>query len=186
MRPLDRSLVGSVLLPANLIVAAIAVFGVLAFSVEGDLRLVSKEIDPDLRRPPAGEAADAPDPSKRGTLTVKVTRAQDASGSIQVLVFDQGPLTDGAHVVARKSLPASPEGSTAVFEGLPYGGYAVLAHHDANGNGKLDMKQPGGPPAEEIGSSGSRGPAAGPPTWDDARIVLDREALEIEIPLHSY
>jgi len=186
MRPLDRSFVRSVLLPANLIVAALVVFGVLAFTVEGDLRLVSREIDPDLRRAPAGEPAGAPDPSKQGTLTVKVTGAHDASGKIRVLVFDRGPVTDGANVVAQKWIPASPQGSTAVFERLPYGSYAVLAHHDVNGNGNLDREQPGGPPAEPVGNSNSHGPSMGPPTYQDSRIVLDREALEIEIPLTSY
>ncbi len=184
MRPLDRSFVRSVLLPANLIVAALVICAERAFTVEGDLRRVSREVDPDLPRPPADGAAGALDASRRGTLTVRVTGARDASGRIAVMLFDQGPLTSGIHVVAQKWVPASPQGSAAVFEDLPYGWYAVVAYHDANGNGDLDMKGPGGPPAEGIGNSGSRGPAAGPPVFEDSRIVLDREALEIEIPLH--
>lgn len=183
MRPLDHALMSSVVLPANLIVAALVVFGVLASTVEGDLRRVSREIDPDLRRAPAGEAG-AVDHGKRGTLTVKVTQAVNAAGKIQVLVFAKGPLTNGSNVVAREIVPAFPQGSTAVFENLPYGSYAVLARHDANGNGNLDMKRPGGPPAEGIGNSGSRGPLQGPPTYEDSRFVLDQDALEIEVPLH--
>ncbi len=156
MRPLDHGLLSSVVLPANLIVAALVVFGVLASTVEGDLRRASKEVDPDLRRAPAGQAG-AVDPGQRGRLTVKVTGAGNATGKMQVLVFAGGPPGDGPDLVAREKVPPSPRGS-AVFEGLPHGSYAVLAIHD-----------------EE----------RGPPAWEGSRVVLDREALEIEIPLHE-
>jgi hypothetical protein len=158
MRPFDHALMSSVVLPANLIVAALVAFGVLASTVEGDLRRVSKEIDPDLRRPPAGTDG----PGQRGTLSVKVKGAANASGRIQVLVFSRGPPGDGPDLVARETVPASPQGSTAVFEALPHGAYAVLVLHDEDG-----------------------GPAPGAPAWEGSRVVLDREALEIELPLRE-
>jgi uncharacterized protein (DUF2141 family) len=186
MRPLDASFVRSVLLPANLIVAALVIFGVLASTVEGDLRRVSTEIAPDLRRPPAGAPAGAVEPSKRGKLTVKVTRVRSSTGKVLVWLYSRGPFRDGGNIVARRSVPASPEGCTAVFEELPQAWYAVLAVHDENGNDDIDRKSLSGPPAEGIGTSNARAPVQGPPIYDDARFLLDREALEIEIPVFYY
>lgn len=186
MGPIPSTLVRSVLLPANLIVAALVAFGVIASTVEGDLRRVPRAIDPDLARAPAGAADGAVDPAKHGKLTVQVARVRNATGKVQVWVYDKAPLTDGANIVARRLLPASPQGSTAIFEDLPYGPYAVMAVHDENQNENIDMKGTGGPPAEGIGNSNGKGPLQAPPSFEDSRFVLDRDALEIEIPLFYY
>ena len=50
MRVLSSPSLRETWLPAGLILAALAVFAAFAFRVPGDLRLVSPEIDPDLRR----------------------------------------------------------------------------------------------------------------------------------------
>jgi uncharacterized protein (DUF2141 family) len=185
MTPLRPGLVRHVLVPANLIVVALVVFGMLASTVEGDLRRVPRDVDPDLPRP-AAQAAAAADPGKRGALTVKVLHVKNAAGKVLVWVYARGPLQDGTNIVARRVLPASTAGVTAVFDDLPRGPYAVLAVHDENGNGILDMGPAGGPPAEGIGTSRADGLLRGPPTFEEARFDLDRDALEIEVPVLYY
>ncbi len=174
MAHLRASLIRDVLVPANLIVLAMVVFGVLASSVEGE-----------LRRAPAGSTPGAgpADPGERGKLIVKVVHVRNASGNVLVAVYAHGPLQDRANVVARQALPASTAGVTAVFDALPRGTYAVMVVHDENGNGMPDMGPGGGPPLEGIGTSGAVAPTQGPPTFEDARIVLDRDTLEIEVPV---
>ncbi len=194
MRVLSSPSVREAWLPAGLIVAALAVFALFAFRVKGDLRLVSPEIDPDLRRSPpaaavaadggdaAGDAGARLDPEKLGRLVVHVARVRNAGGKVSVAVFDGGPLNDSGSIVRSQEVAASPEGSTAVFEGLPQGVYAVTAFHDEDGDGRLSI-QPGRPPREGVGASGLGSPVAGPPLFDDAKFALDRDAVEVEVKL---
>jgi uncharacterized protein (DUF2141 family) len=194
MRVLSSPSLRETWLPAGLILAALAVFGVLAFRVKGDLRLVSPEIDPDLRRSPpaaagtadaggrAGAAGAKLDPGKPGRLVVHVGRVRNASGKVSVAVFDGGPLNGSGSIVRAQEVAASPEGSTAVFEGLPQGVYAVTAFHDEDGDGRLAM-QPGRPPREGVGASSAGSPLSGPPRFEDAQFALDRDVVELEIEL---
>lgn len=174
-------------LPAGLILAALATFAVLAFRVKGDLRLVSPEIEADLRRSPpvtagGAEGAGAVDPRRRGKLVVKVTHVRNAAGKISVAVHDHGPLMPSEGAVAVRTAAASPEGSAVVFDGLPQGTYAVTAFHDEDGDGRV-AGAPGRPPSEGVGSSSARSSASGPPLWEDSQFTLDRDVLELEIPL---
>jgi uncharacterized protein (DUF2141 family) len=61
--------------------------------------------------------------------------------------------------------------SAVVFSNLEPGRYAAIAIHDENGNGKLD-KNFLGVPAEPYGFSNNVQGFLGPPTFDDATMVL--------------
>lgn len=180
-------------LPAGLILAALAAFAAFAFRVPGDLRLVSPEIDADLRRspPPAALATPAAgavrvEPGRLGKLVVRVTHVRNGNGKVSVAVHDRGPLDGGAvGVVGIQAVAASPQGSVVVFEGLPQGTYALTAFHDEDGDGRVAGK-PGRPPSEGVGTSGSASPASGPPRWEDAQFAFDRDVLELEIPLYYF
>jgi uncharacterized protein (DUF2141 family) len=174
-------------LPAGLIALALVIFGLLASTVKGDLRQVSPEIDPALRRtPPGAVAPGALDPSRHAVLTVVVQRVRSDGGKVSVAVFGRGPLTGGAGLVEARSAAAVRGEVRVTFEGLPQAHYAVVVFHDENGNGRLDFKGGGGPPVEGIGNSNAHGPPQGPPTWEDSSFALDRDALELQIPLFYY
>ncbi len=170
-------------LPAVLIVAAMAAFAALAFRVPGDLRLVPAAIDPDLVRTPPPSPGNV-DPAKHGRLGVKITGIRSAQGKIAVALYTRGPLTGGGGVLDVRIVPASPDGVAVTFDDVPQGTYAVAAFHDENGNGRLDLRDGGGPPTEGIGTSNQAGPPTGPPQFENARFVLDRDALELTVPLH--
>jgi uncharacterized protein (DUF2141 family) len=178
MRHLDRKLVRAVLLPANLILVALVVFAVLASTVEGDLRRAPGGPDADLPQPGGGPVAI---PSFRVRLTVKVTSVRNDKGKVLVWAYDKGPLTERGNVVAAAVIAAATQGVEVSLE-LPRGSYAIMAVHDENDDGKLEVP-PGGPPAEGMGLTGSQGPLQGPPDFERARIELERDVMEIELPV---
>jgi uncharacterized protein (DUF2141 family) len=115
---------------------------------------------------------------------VKIDHVRSGQGRVVVAVYTRGPLTSGEGILTAQSAPASPDGVKVVFDDLPQGTYAVTAYHDENGNGRLDMRGPNAPPAEGIGMSNQLGLPTGPPLFEEARFLLDREALELTVPLH--
>jgi uncharacterized protein (DUF2141 family) len=179
-------------LPAALIVGALAVFAALAFRVPGDLNRVPAAIDPDLvRTPPSGPGSGHPatgsapvDPTRRGRLTVSVSGVRSARGAIVAALYTRGPLTGGEGILALQRAAAGPGTVRLVFDDVPRGTYAVTVFHDENGDGHLEQRGGGGPPVEGIGVSGAEGPPTGPPRFEDATFVLDRDALDLSIPLH--
>jgi uncharacterized protein (DUF2141 family) len=158
------------------------VFGVLASTVEGDLRRVPEAPDADLPRPPPPDGGPAVVPGFRARLTVQVTGARSDRGMILVWVYDQGPLTETTHVVARASIAAATHPVDVTLE-LPRGSYAVMAIHDENDDGTLELRPGGGPPAEGMGLSGSPAALQGPPDFERARFELEGDGKAIEVPL---
>jgi uncharacterized protein (DUF2141 family) len=72
--------------------------------------------------------------------------------------------------------------SAVVFSNLEPGRYAAVAFHDENGNGKLDNSFLG-IPAEPYGFSNNVQGFLGPPTFDDASMVLGDGDSAIRIVL---
>ncbi|MFA6582809.1 MAG: DUF2141 domain-containing protein [Elusimicrobiaceae bacterium] len=64
--------------------------------------------------------------------------------------------------------------SKVVFRDVPYGPYAIVAFHDVNANGKLDMVN--GAPDEEMGTSG-----AGEVLFDSAVFNVDSATLAMAV-----
>jgi len=60
--------------------------------------------------------------------------------------------------------------TSATFNGLPAGDYAMKAFHDVNGNGKLDTN-PFGIPTEPYAFSNNAAGSFGPASWDRARFA---------------
>ncbi|MDD3530618.1 MAG: DUF2141 domain-containing protein [Gallionellaceae bacterium] len=74
-------------------------------------------------------------------LRVAVGPVRGAEGQVKRMLFDRAEgfrKEDQARAVL--ALPASAGQLEAVFRDLPPGQYAVLAYHDENGNGKLDLR----------------------------------------------
>ncbi len=72
-------------------------------------------------------------------------------------------------------------GTTVVsFEGLACGQYGVAVVHDENANGKLDTKI-FGIPREGLGSSRDARGFLGPPSFDDAKVLLSTPRTHVPI-----
>jgi uncharacterized protein (DUF2141 family) len=81
---------------------------------------------------PAAQAAD---------LEVTVQGVKDASGQVKLMLFDREEgfrKEDKARQVL--ALPAAPGTLKGRFTGLEPGRYAVIAYHDENGDGKLNLR----------------------------------------------
>lgn len=162
----------SVLLPANLIVAALVIFAALVSNLEGDLRRVPQAIDADLPRAPG--AAPAVAPGGLGNLTLDVTGLRSETGRVLITLFCHRAGSAPPAVVARRSLPASAKGVVAVFERFPRRRYAVAVVHDEDGDGELDGQGLAGGPSEGF----SKGSFEAPDAPDGSPF-----ALKVEIPL---
>jgi uncharacterized protein (DUF2141 family) len=121
----------------------------------------------------------------RGTIRVAVSAVKGGEGALRVKLVSSGEGFPGsdAHVVAKQRLAANGSGAARfVFEGVPYGEYAVVCLHDADDDGELD-RSPLGLPSEGLGFSSGARMRFGPPSFEDARFELAAPELELPVEL---
>lgn len=120
----------------------------------------------------------------RGTIAVTLTGVQGGEGSLRAKLVASGEDFPGsdAHVVAKQRIAANGPGARFVFEGVPYGDYAVVCLHDADDDAALD-RGPLGLPSEGLGFSSGARIRFGPPDFEEARFRLAAPELELEIEL---
>jgi len=123
---------------------------------------------------PGAQAAD---------LTVDVIGLKNSRGDVHIALFDDPanfPYEEGVRVseeVAIKGLRAS-----AVFHDLQPGKYAIAVYHDENGNRQFDQGFLG-IPLEEFGFSSGARAFLGPPSFEDADIILPDDGTTTVIDL---
>ena len=90
------------------------------------------------------------------------------TGAVMVALYaDEAAYESGAPSRAARVYVAAGE-RAAVFENLPSGAYGIMAIHDVNGNGKMDVN-PFGMPTEPFAFSNNAVGNMGPARWDRAR-----------------
>lgn len=115
-------------------------------------------------------------------LRIDVSGVKSAEGQVKLMLFDKAEgFRKESSSRAVLALPAVERSMQAIFQGLPPGRYAVIAYHDSNGNGKLDLRF-GMIPLEGYGLSNNP-EVIGPPTFEQAVIHLDNAGKQIEIRL---
>jgi uncharacterized protein (DUF2141 family) len=120
----------------------------------------------------------------RGTIAVTLTGVQGGEGSLRAKLVASGegfPASD-AHVVAKQRIAAQGPGTRFVFEGVPYGEYALVCLHDADDDAELDRGALG-LPSEGLGFSSGARIRFGPPDFEEARFRLAAPELELEVEL---
>ena len=116
-------------------------------------------------------------------LTVAVTGVRDGENTVRIVLYaDADTFRHERNAKQILSLPAAAGTVSGVFHDLPAGRYAVVAYHDANGNGKLDMIL-GMFPDEGWGLSNDP-TVIGPPRFDDSAVELAEPGAAITVPLH--
>lgn len=116
------------------------------------------------------------------SLTVHVSGAEPASGTVEVTVFDS-PENFLAKAYLQRSGAVGDDGRfTATFAALPEGDYAVVVVHDANDNKKLDSGIFGFGAESFAYSNDATNPLFGRASFEDAKIEVNGD-LEIEIVL---
>jgi uncharacterized protein (DUF2141 family) len=119
-----------------------------------------------------------------GRIKVRILDLRNDKGDLLIALFNAKKGFPGKPETAvRKSvIPAAGEEHFFVFENVPFGTYALTVRHDENRNGKLDTNFLG-MPKEGVGTSNNPHSRFGPPSFDDARFVLDRDETELVIRL---
>lgn len=115
-------------------------------------------------------------------LDVEVSNVRNAEGEVRLLLFDKAEgFRKEAASRAVLALPAAVGSLRAAFDGLPPGRYAVIAYHDENANGRLDLVL-GMIPAEGYGLSNAP-EVFGPPSFEQAAFELDETGGQVAIRL---
>ncbi len=106
-------------------------------------------------------------------LTIQITGLETDKGKVFLALSDRaesflkkGEGTKGANAVVQNKK------ATIFFKGLKKGNYAVSFFHDENDNKIMDTKI-FGIPKEPYGFSNNAKGFMGPPSFDDAKFVLD-------------
>ncbi len=111
-----------------------------------------------------------------------IVHTKDDSGKVYASLFNKAEGFPSGGDAPFKTANAKQQGGKAqiVFEGVPYGEYAVAVHHDEDGDGKMKTVY-GTIPLEGFGVSRDAKGFRGPPKFDDAKFKLDGPSVKQEI-----
>ncbi|MEP3422065.1 MAG: DUF2141 domain-containing protein [Erythrobacter sp.] len=101
---------------------------------------------------PSASIVESPD----RTIQISLSGIRNDKGAVYVALFDDEARynsLDFSGAVRVQSEPAKPGSQQFTFEELPDGEYAVVVHHDENGNEEFDLS--GDYPLEGYGTSGA-------------------------------
>lgn len=120
----------------------------------------------------------------QGKLQVTVKNIKTETGDIRVGLFTNEndflkKASDG------KVVKASGKEVTVVFENLKPGSYAVSVIHDENANGELDTNLMGIPKEGFAFGNNAMG-TFGPPSFDKAKVEMEKSDLRQEIALKYF
>ena len=121
-----------------------------------------------------------------GTIAAVVVGFESDRGQAQVALFRGGEGFPGDAGLAYATLSLDITGRRVVveFDGLPYGEYAISIVHDEDGDGRLNTNVLG-IPSEALGVSNDARGRFGPPSYEDAAIVLDGPSFEQTITVDT-
>ena len=120
---------------------------------------------------------------KKGQLIIKFNGMSSNNGNVKIaLCNSDANYKDHKSPFIGKSISINKNTATIEFEDLPFGEYAIKAFHDADANNDLNTNILG-IPVEDYGFSNNARSLFGPPSWQDAKFILndDGKVVEIEI-----
>ncbi len=128
-----------------------------------------------------------PHPGEKGTLRLKITRLRNDRGKVNLSLYRsaEGYPSDSKKAF-KNSIADIRHGTCEItFTHLPQGSYAISLIHDENGNGKMDTGF-FGIPKEGYGASNDAKALLGPPKYADARFLLDKPEVHMEIRVRYF
>lgn len=124
--------------------------------------------------------------SVKGSLRIEINGFENNDGSARILVFadteKKGFPAKTDKAMIKKIVPIKNNKAICEIDDIPYGNYAVSAHHDEDGNGKVN-KNWVGIPNEGLGASNDAKGNFGPPSFDKAKIEINSPKKTIVINL---
>ncbi|MDH3975507.1 MAG: DUF2141 domain-containing protein [Deltaproteobacteria bacterium] len=121
----------------------------------------------------------------KGNIHVTVEKMKNSKGYVKIRLYNSGegfPLS-GKRSLESRMVPIREGRADTLFKDLPYGFYALAVLHDENGNGKMDLKW-GFYPSEGAAVSNNPQPGLVPPSFEEAKLVLDSAGLHVKIQMN--
>ncbi len=116
-----------------------------------------------------------------GTVTVRVVNMPNDEGRLRVALCTECQWL-GDVWTAVGAVQAQRGEQTVTLEGIPPGTYAVMVHHDINGDGEINRNR-FGQPTEGIGFSRDAPMLFGPPRFKDASFTTRGGAMTMDVRL---
>jgi uncharacterized protein (DUF2141 family) len=124
--------------------------------------------------------------TQTGKIIVQVNGFKNNKGKARLLIFSTNEKEffpkEKEKAYAKYVVPIKDNKVIFTFENLTYGDYAISAHHDEDNNGKVNTNFLG-IPNESLGASNDAKGNFGPPSFEKAKITLNKEELSIIINL---
>jgi uncharacterized protein (DUF2141 family) len=125
--------------------------------------------------------------SQTVNLTVTVNNVKSDKGLVSVCVFNQANGFPEKTNLAIKCVSVNAAKGTmqVKIDGIMPGKYAISAHHDENKDGKLNTNFIGMPKEAAGASNGAKG-KMGPPKFENAVLVINKNKTQISIALELH
>ncbi len=121
---------------------------------------------------------------KTGRIVVEIKGLKNNEGKARILIFSEKEKdyfpSDHEKAYRAHVMPASDAQEGFVFEGVPFGSYAVSVHHDENDDGRVNSNFLG-IPKEGLGASNDAKDSFGPPPFRKAEVALNDDTLVVKI-----
>lgn len=117
--------------------------------------------------------------SETGTLMVEVRDLESDAGDLRFVMFDSKK-SFLKNPVRAEIVEIKDRQGTWIVENLPFGTYAVLAHHDIDASGKMERHWYG-KPKEPTGASNDAPARFGPPKFKHAKFEFAVPSLTLTI-----
>ena len=122
-------------------------------------------------------------PKKKRTLIVKFNGMISSNGNVKVALCNSDEnYKNHKEPFIGKSVPINKNNAIIEFDDLPIGEYAIKAFHDEDANDDLNTNILG-IPIEDYGFSNNARGMFGPPSWEDAKFILNDETKIVEIEI---
>lgn len=129
----------------------------------------------------------AEDKDSSGTIIMEIINFRNDQGKVRVSLYAS---KDGFPNEYRKAYAyitgtINTERTRVVFEGVPYGQYAIGILHDENMDSQLNTNWLG-MPKEGIAASNNAKAMFGPPSFEKASFILNTDSLKQEIKIEYF
>lgn len=112
------------------------------------------------------------------TITITVDNVKNDNGKVMMALHTSDTFMKGKGVM--NAISEIKDGKVIlIFEDVKPGTYAILGLHDENENGRIDFSD-NGMPLESYGMSNNV-MLMGPPSYDDAKFMVEDKDLEMNI-----
>lgn len=122
-----------------------------------------------------------PNDSKTARVVLRIEGLKEVKGEIRIAVFNSRE-TYAREPFALAVVPVYGKQCEWEVPSLLFGEYAIAVYHDSNVNTKLDTNLVGAP-TESYGFSNNARGLFGPPSWEKARIIIDKASQSFSIQL---